>query len=137
LRIAISKWHELTTLMRVRTVLLGALVCASVGCSRQVEESPSGATNGATNAAPHPPPGLTGSVAVKGPVDRAKAEKIGLFYARVHWPGYKPALATAFNTGDGEYRVVVGFDRRPDAASVFVRIEDGEVVDASIAPGDY
>jgi hypothetical protein len=131
--------------MRHALFVLGALVGLPGACSRAPRESAAAERADASlpvvsvdsASAPHETtPALTTTVTVRGPVDRAKAERIGLFYARLHWARYKPQLATAFNTGHGDYKVVVGFDGRPDAASVWVRIDDGEVVDASIAPRD-
>jgi hypothetical protein len=120
-------------------MFLGALVIASVGCRSGRRSGP--AERPADDGAIPVSARLTlrepgGTVSQKEPVDRAKAERIGLFYARTHWPRYEPSLATAFNTGSGEYRVVVGFDKRADAASVYVRMTDGQVVDASIAQLD-
>jgi hypothetical protein len=121
--------------MRFATPVVGMLLSAMAGCSRCSTEG----SSQVDASAPVVPaaPTLRGTVTVKDPVDRAKAERIALFFARMRWSQYAPSIATGFNTGNGEYRVVVGFDRRPDAATVFVRISDGQVTDASIAPGDY
>jgi hypothetical protein len=101
--------------------------CGAHACERPTEGG-QGVADSGDSGAPAASPG-----AVIGAVDRAKAEKIALLYAQVHWPAYAPRLATAFNTGVGRYRVVVGFDRRPDAASVFVRAADGQVVNVEFA----
>jgi hypothetical protein len=114
--------------MRVEAVIAGTVLGAMFACSRPAEEAPH------TDAAA---PVVSAEVTVREPVDRAKAERIGLFYARMRWARYAPTVATGFNTGHGEYRIVIGFDRRPDAATVFVRSSDGQLLDASIAPGDY
>jgi hypothetical protein len=84
---------------------------------------------GATGGAPSPP----GLVTFPGTIGRPKAESIALEYARKRWPQYGPNIATAFIQRDGSFHVVVGFVKRPDAASVYIRSTDGEVMDASIA----
>jgi hypothetical protein len=117
--------------MRFAAPLVVTLLGMAVGCSRCSTEE-----RAPVEAGPQAPPRLSGTVTAAAPVDRAKAERIALFFARIHWREYEPSIATGFNTGHGEYRVVVGFDRRRDGATVFVRINDGEVTDASIAPGD-
>jgi hypothetical protein len=118
--------------MRFAAPLVCALLSTLAACDR-CSAGPPAQLDAAASAAP----ALQGTASANGPVDRVRAERIALVYARLQWPVYVPNLATAFNTGAGEYRVVVGFDKRPDAATVVIRMSDGEVTDASIAAGDY
>jgi hypothetical protein len=78
--------------------------------------------------------GPVSTVNIPGSIDRPRAEQIGLEYARKRWPEFQPKIATAFIEHDGSFHVVVGFVKRRDAASVYVRNTDGDVMDASIAP---
>jgi hypothetical protein len=119
--------------MRLRSgVALLCLVTLMAACRGAPSEPP---PSEASAGPPAPGSGPVATVTGQPPIDRAKAEQIALAWAQQHWSEWGPNDATAFIQQDGTFHVVVGFARRPDAGSVYVR-PSGEIVDASIAPRD-
>jgi len=114
------------------TAVAIALLC---GCSRSPKEVATGdaappIATPPSQLAPSPP----GSAGPAAGINRAKAEQIALVYARQHWAEFEPSVATGLMLHPGTYQVVVGFQKRGDAASVMVQASDGAILDAKIAP---
>lgn len=118
-----------------RILVTTATVAFLAACAHPPKEVPStDAAAPIARPAPRPTPSSpVGTVTIPGTIDRAKAQAIGMEYARRHWPELKPSFATAFILRDGSFKVVVAFDKSHAGASVYVRNTDGEVMDASIA----